>query len=157
SMVLPIARPLLRHLETLASSDDPKGALCPRCHRSGVGWLSNQFHDLMAQSGLVPARTHKRQISVTVRDGKTYLGQIQSESRAALRLAIADGKTLKIRKADIVSRTDGKGRASRRSLNEISFHALRHTATSLLKNAGASDVVAMDIIGHDSKAVSRQY
>src|SRR5436190_6274875 len=37
SMLLPIARPLLRHLETLASSDDPKGALCPRCHAAAVG------------------------------------------------------------------------------------------------------------------------
>jgi len=42
-------------------------------------------------------------------------------------------------------------------LNEISFHSLRHTAASLLKNAGVSDVVARDIIGHDSAAVSASY
>jgi integrase len=53
--------------------------------------------------------------------------------------------------------TQGKGRSSRRSASEISFHSLRHTATSLLKNAGVSDVVARDIIGHDSEAVSRNY
>jgi integrase len=34
---------------------------------------------------------------------------------------------------------------------------LRHTATSLLKNAGVSDVIARDIIGHDSAAVSANY
>jgi integrase len=50
-----------------------------------------------------------------------------------------------------------KGRGSKRKMNELSFHSLRHTATSLLKNAGVSDVVAMDIIGHDSEAVSRNY
>ena len=42
-------------------------------------------------------------------------------------------------------------------MSAISFHSLRHTATSLLKNAGGSEAIAMDIIGHDSKAISRQY
>jgi len=51
----------------------------------------------------------------------------------------------------------GKGRDQRRKLTELSFHCLRHTATSLLKNAGVSDVVAREIIGHDSEAVSRSY
>ena len=50
-----------------------------------------------------------------------------------------------------------KGRGVKRELNALSFHSLRHTATSLLKNAGVSDVVARDIIGHESEAVSRNY
>jgi integrase len=49
------------------------------------------------------------------------------------------------------------GRSARRETSALSFHCLRHTATSLLKNAGVSDVVAREIIGHDSEAVSRQY
>ncbi|MEN9661750.1 MAG: hypothetical protein RL324_699 [Verrucomicrobiota bacterium] len=51
----------------------------------------------------------------------------------------------------------GKGRSRKRAVSEISFHSLRHTATSLLKNAGVPEAVAMDIIGHDSKAMSRHY
>jgi integrase len=51
----------------------------------------------------------------------------------------------------------GLGRSRRRTVNPISFHSLRHTTTSLLKNAGVSEAVAMDIIGHDSKAVSQNY
>jgi len=51
----------------------------------------------------------------------------------------------------------GKGRSSRREQNELSFHCLRHTATSLLKNAGVSEVIARDIIGHESAAVSANY
>ncbi|MCX7008761.1 MAG: site-specific integrase [Kiritimatiellaeota bacterium] len=51
----------------------------------------------------------------------------------------------------------GKGRNTRRNVGGLSFHCLRHTASSLLKNAGASDVVAREIIGHDSEAVSRRY
>jgi integrase len=52
---------------------------------------------------------------------------------------------------------DGQGRDAERSPSRLSFHCLRHTATSLLKNAGVSNVVAMEIIGHDSEAVSRHY
>jgi len=51
----------------------------------------------------------------------------------------------------------GKGRDSRRSVGGLCFHCLRHTATSLLKNAGVSDGVAKQIIGHESDAVSRAY
>lgn len=49
------------------------------------------------------------------------------------------------------------GRDMRRNLSDISFHALRHTATSLLKNAGVSAAVVMDIIGHESEAISNNY
>ncbi len=49
------------------------------------------------------------------------------------------------------------GRGGKRKGNALSFHCLRHTATSLLKNAGVSEAVAMDIIGHDSKAISANY
>jgi integrase len=51
----------------------------------------------------------------------------------------------------------GKGRSARRNVSEVSFHALRHTATSLLKNMGVSDVVARSIVGHESEAISRVY
>jgi integrase len=51
----------------------------------------------------------------------------------------------------------GKGRDTRRDVGGLSFHCLRHTATSLLKNAGVSDVVAREIVGHESEAVSRVY
>lgn len=49
------------------------------------------------------------------------------------------------------------GRSGRREVSEISFHALRHTATSLLKNAGVSPAIVQDIIGHESAAISANY
>ena len=49
------------------------------------------------------------------------------------------------------------GRNFRREASEVTFHCLRHTATSLLKNAGVSDVVAREIIGHKTEAISRAY
>lgn len=49
------------------------------------------------------------------------------------------------------------GRSGRRGQSEISFHALRHTATSLMKNAGISATTVQDIIGHESAAISAHY
>lgn len=48
---------------------------------------------------------------------------------------------------------DTKGRTP----SEISFHSFRHTAVSLLKNAGAPEAVAMQIAGHESASISRIY
>ena len=49
------------------------------------------------------------------------------------------------------------GRDGPRELSQISFHSLRHTATSLMKNAGINASVVMDIIGHESEAISTHY
>jgi integrase len=113
--ILPLAKPLLAHIESLPAGDDPKAPLCPTFQGKAVSWLSNQFYELMASAALVQSR-----------------GDHQKK----------EGKA---------------GRGARRQLSPISFHALRHTATSLLKNAGVSDVVARDIVGHESAAISRNY
>jgi integrase len=51
----------------------------------------------------------------------------------------------------------GKGRSSARQTSDVSFHCFRHTATTMLKSAGVSDAVAMEIVGHDTPAISREY
>lgn len=48
-------------------------------------------------------------------------------------------------------------RKTRRTTSELSFHSLRHTATTMLKAAGVSDSIARAIIGHSSEAISRAY
>lgn len=54
-------------------------------------------------------------------------------------------------------RSHGDGRGARRQGNALSFHSLRHTATSLLKRAGVPAAVVQDIVGHDSAAMSAHY
>ena len=49
------------------------------------------------------------------------------------------------------------GRSSRRQSTELSFHSLRHTAGTLMKQAGITSTVVQDITGHDSAAVSAHY
>src|SRR5262245_43632445 len=50
-----------------------------------------------------------------------------------------------------------QGRSAAREPSEISFHSLRHSAVTMLKASGLSDVFAREIVGHESAAVSRQY
>ncbi len=52
---------------------------------------------------------------------------------------------------------EGEGRSAKRETSDLSFHCLRHTATSLLKNAGISPAIVQEFVGHDSKAVSQNY
>lgn len=52
---------------------------------------------------------------------------------------------------------NGKGRDARRDTGHISFHSLRYNTTSALKSSGVSDSVAMDIVGHETASVSRNY
>jgi integrase len=47
-----------------------------------------------------------------------------------------------------------KASSSQRASNSLSFHSLRHTAVSLLKDAGIPEGVVMELVGHDSKAMS---
>ena len=44
-----------------------------------------------------------------------------------------------------------------RTVQPLSFHSLRHTATTLLKACGASLSVAQAVVGHDSQTMSEHY
>lgn len=47
--------------------------------------------------------------------------------------------------------------AAHRRMSDLTFHGLRHTLTSMLKNAGVSSSVAEEIVGHDSSEMNRIY
>jgi len=49
------------------------------------------------------------------------------------------------------------GAGLKKETTRVSFHSLRHTATSLLKAAGIPASVVMDLIGHDDAAMSQHY
>jgi integrase len=119
SQVLPIAKALRYYLEKLPASDDPRAPLFPSLYPlatrpGGSSPMSQQFHSVLVDAGLVPARAAKHKPS-------------------------------------------GRGRKAARERADVSFHSLRHTATSLLKAAGVSEAVTRDIIGHESAAISRHY
>lgn len=64
-----------------------------------------------------------------------------------------------IRPAEAVARrkSTGKGRDAKRARHALTFHSLRHTATSWMKAAGIPASVVMDFIGHDDAAMSQLY
>ncbi|HJY53619.1 MAG TPA: site-specific integrase [Candidatus Udaeobacter sp.] len=51
----------------------------------------------------------------------------------------------------------GAGHTRARAVSEISFHSLRHSAVTMLKASGLSDVFAREIVGHETAAISRHY
>ena len=50
-----------------------------------------------------------------------------------------------------------KRSSSKRASIELSFHSLRHTAVSLLKDAGVPDSVVQALVGHESASMSHRY
>lgn len=116
-MIIPLAPPLLKHIESLPSSDTPASPIHPRAAKtvndSGkTTTLSNQFANLLAQAGLRMRVSHTK---------------------------------------------DGEGRNTRRRTSDVTFHSLRHTAVTLLKEAGVPAAVVMELIGHDSVQMSEHY
>jgi integrase len=51
----------------------------------------------------------------------------------------------------------GIGRNAKRRASKLSFHSLRHTAVSLLKDAGIPQATVQELIGHDSEEMSALY
>ncbi len=94
------------------------------------------------------APIHPRAFDVIVRQKKS--GGLSTQfvsllSQAGLRKKVAHRKT------------HGEGLGARRAPGGLSFHCLRHTAVSLLKEAGIPAAVVMELVGHDSKAMSDHY
>lgn len=92
------------------------------------------------------APVHPRASASVERTGRT--GRLSNEFAALLTAA-------GLRAA--VEKNQGKGRAAVRVKNELSFHSLRHTATSLMKDAGIPASVVQDFVGHDDAAMSKHY
>ena len=84
---------------------------------------------------------------VSEQDGRT--GTLSNQFRALL---VAAGL-----RTNQPHRSRGIGRNNRRAASELTFHSLRHTHVSLLKDAGIPDAVTMAIAGHESVAMSARY
>lgn len=51
----------------------------------------------------------------------------------------------------------GAGRSCRRAVSPLSYHSLRHNFVTMLKERGASQMVARELVGHNSDAVNQLY
>jgi integrase len=116
-MKIPLAPPLLRHLESLKFKGKPETPVHPRASTTlnktyKTSTLSNQFANILALAGLRKKVSHVKE-----QDGRT-----------------------------------GAKKAA-----PLSFHGLRHTAVTMLKEAGIPAAVVMELIGHDSEQMSEHY
>jgi integrase len=94
------------------------------------------------------APLHPRAFSIVERQRKT--GNLSSQfadllAQAGLKKKQPHRKTLR--------REHGRCRAQA----DISFHSLRHTAVTLLKEAGIPQAVVMELVGHDNQEMSQHY
>ena len=120
---------------------------------------------------LVTRKTHRRMVLPTPPPLQKYLMSLSAPDRPDIPLFPAAANkgvnALSREFAELLAsvglrekqthQARGIGRASRRKVGGLSFHCLRHTTTSALKNAGVNNAVAMELIGHESEAISRAY
>lgn len=101
-----------------------------------------RLHIAAMQAGKPEEPLHPAAFATVARIGRT--GQLSNEFGSLLEKA-------GLRKSQVAAA--GEARAK----YPLSFHSLRHTATSMLKAAGVPQSVVMAYIGHDSPDVSHGY
>jgi len=142
---------------TWANLDTARGELRYVMRKTGktimlpiVGPLALHIASLEAPDSLdVPL--HPRAHDVMTRTGKS--GTLSNWFANVL----ADAGLRKRQKHHRTKKDVIKGRHAKREKSELSFHSLRHTAVSLLKNAGVPVSVVMALTGHDSEQMSEHY
>jgi integrase len=95
------------------------------------------------------APLHPRAFAIVVRQGKS--GHLSNQFADLLAQAGLREKKSH-RKGDA-----GIGRGIGSGTGGLSFHCIRHTAVSLMKDAGVPEAAVMELVGHDSKAISQHY
>lgn len=94
------------------------------------------------------APLHPRACALLERNGKS--GTLSNQFADLLALA-----GLRMKKAHRA--TTGEGRDGRHDNEQLSFHSLRHSAVTLLKEAGIPAAVVQKFIGHESAQISELY
>lgn len=94
------------------------------------------------------APIHSHAYETVVRQGK--VGGLSNQFAALLAQA-------GLREKAPHKKTHGEGRGVGSSTGGLSFHCLRHTAVSLLKEAGIPAATVMELVGHDSAQMSEHY
>lgn len=95
------------------------------------------------------APLHPRSFCIVNKQGRT--GTLSNQfSSILVKAGLRDASS-------IDKRGTGKGRAAERAHHELSFHSLRHTSVTMLKEAGIPSAVVMELVGHDSEQMSQHY
>ena len=93
---------------------------------------------------------HPRAFAIVERQGKS--GNLSNQFADILAAA-----GLRQKKTHRKTTSDGVGRGVGSGTGGLSFHCLRHTAVTLMKEAGIPEAVVMELVGHDSEQMSQHY
>jgi integrase len=91
---------------------------------------------------------HPRAFAIVEKQGKT--GHLSNQFADLLAQA-------GLRKKQPHRKVSAEEEGRRRRNGDISFHSLRHTAVTLLKEAGIPQAVVMELVGHDNEQMSQHY
>jgi integrase len=139
---------------TLANLDLQAGELRLATAKTGKRIIQPLAGPLKAHVESLPvtddpqAPIHPRAFETVHRQGKT--GGLSNQFAVLLSQAGLRGKAPH-------RKTHGQGRGIKSSSGGLSFHCLRHTAVSLLKEAGVPAATVMELVGHDSAQMSEHY
>jgi integrase len=97
------------------------------------------------------APLHPRAFAIVTRQGKS--GHLSNQF--ADLLAEAGLRAKKAHRRNPGDSARGRGRGS--NTGGLSFHSLRHTTVTIMKEAGIPAAVVMELVGHDSAAMSDHY
>lgn len=130
--------------------------------RNEIRLVTRKTHKRLAIPIAAPLRTHVESLQTTDKPG----GWLHPKAAATVGRQKRSG-TLSNQFSDLLAqaglrektthKSKRKGRDTKRRSAGLSFHALRHTAVTLLKDAGIPEAVVMELVGHDSKAMSAHY
>lgn len=96
------------------------------------------------------APLHPRAFVIVSAQGKT--GHLSNQFADLLAQA-----GLREKKAHRKTGDEGVGRGVGSGSGGLSFHCIRHTAVSLMKDAGIPEAAVMELVGHDSEQMSQHY
>jgi integrase len=104
--------------------------------------------ETLPTSDIPDAPLHPRAYDIVVTQSKS--GHLSNQFASLLAQA-------GLREKPVHRKTHGKGRGYGSGQSALSFHCLRHTAVTMLKEAGIPVAVVMELVGHDSKEMSQHY
>ena len=125
---LPILDPLAKHILSLPAGDDPDQPIHP------------QANQIVQNEG--------GRVSTLSRQFYDLMAEAELVPKRTHKKRKRKGET----EAEEID-----GRRRRKRMSPLSFHSLRHTATTMMKNAGQSPAIVEEFVGHDSAEMNRVY
>lgn len=128
SQNLPLLAPLLKHIMSLPAGDNPDQPIHPRAY------------EIVKNEG-----------------GRVSTLSCQFHDIMANAMLVPKKSHKKPKNGNLPTDEESSGRRRRRIMSPLSFHSLRHTATTMMKNAGQSSAIVEEFVGHDSAEMNRIY